>query len=260
MIRYFIELAYNGSDYHGWQIQPNANTVQAVLNKAISTILREEIMVTGAGRTDTGVHAEYFTVHFDSENEITFDLTEKLNRFLPNDIVIFGINKVSNDLHSRFDAISRTYKYRFTLNRNPFFENLKTFIHYTPNIKQMNLACEILYKHIDFTSFSKVHTDVKTNNCNISFANWNRENENLTFTITADRFLRNMVRAIVGTMLDIGKGNLSLIDFESLILSKNRSNAGNSAPAHGLYLTDIVYPSEKFTPRNKNNRLHLFSD
>ncbi len=246
--RYFIELAYNGTNFHGWQIQPNAGSVQQCLEKALSAITREKIAVTGAGRTDTGVHASYYIAHFDSEkqNLDSRDFMYKLNSFLGDDIVIFNVAKVSPEAHARFDAISRTYQYHLNLLKDPFL--LETSWHFFRplNLEQMNAACQILFEYTDFTSFSKLHTDVKTNNCKIYLAQWEQNDNHIVFTVKADRFLRNMVRALVGTLIEVGLGKLDLAGFRQVIEKKNRGAAGISVPAHGLFLTDIEYPETVF--------------
>ena len=247
--RYFIQLSYKGTNYHGWQIQPNAVSVQEVLTNAFSTILREDIEITGAGRTDTSVHASYFIAHFDSvkvnlhsDKKFLF----KINGLLPKDIAIHQVLHVKNDAHARFDATSRTYHYYIHQQKDPFLLESSYYLPQKLNINQMNEACKFLFQFTDFTSFSKLHTDVKTNNCKITEAFWSRDDYKLKFTITADRFLRNMVRAIVGTLIDIGKNKISLEDFIQIIEGKNRSDAGVSVPAHGLFLTNIVYPQNIF--------------
>jgi tRNA pseudouridine38-40 synthase len=241
-LRYFIELAYKGTNYHGWQYQPEANSVQETLNKALSVLLKTAIDVVGAGRTDTGVHAKQMYAHFDFEKEInTNQLVHKLNSFLPKDIVVYSIIKVSNEAHARFDATQRTYEYHIHTFKD-VFENEGSWLHQLPiDIDKMNEACQILFKHNDFECFSKTNTDVRTFNCVVFEANWKQIGSKVVFTIAADRFLRNMVRAIVGTMINIGLNKISLTDFEKIIESKNRSQAGFSAPAHGLYLTQIAY-------------------
>ena len=247
--RYFIQLNYKGTNYHGWQIQPNATTVQEVLTNAFSTILKENIEITGAGRTDTGVHASYFIAHFDSEKPNLHSDTKlifKLNSFLPKDIAIQNIQKVNEEAHARFDAKNRTYHYYIHQQKDPFLIESSYFFPQKLNIDLMNKACELLYDFTDFTSFSKLHTDVKTNNCKIIEAIWTKEDYKLTFKIKADRFLRNMVRAIVGTLIDIGKNKITPEDFIEIIESKNRSHAGVSVPAHGLYLSNIEYDQSIF--------------
>jgi len=246
--RYFIELAYKGTHFHGWQIQPNAFSVQECLEKALSTITRETIAVTGAGRTDTGVHASYFVAHFDSEKQRLDhpDFAHKLNSFMGNEVVIFNVSKVSAEAHARFDAISRTYQYHLNLRKDPFV--LETSWHFFRplNLEQMNAACPILFEYTDFTSFSKLHTDVKTNNCKIYQAEWVQKGKSIVFTVKADRFLRNMVRALVGTFLEVGTSKMDLAGFRNVIEQKDRGVAGTSVPAHGLFLTDIEYPETVF--------------
>ena len=244
MHRYFIELAYNGSEYNGWQIQPNAPSVQEAINKALTLLLKQEINVTGAGRTDTGVHASFFVAHFDSDVAIahTQALTYKLNRFLGKNIAIKDIYAVLPDMHARFSAISRTYKYYINKSKNPFTYPFAYRPHPLPDIRLMNNACELLMHYEDFTSFSKLHTDVKTNICHLMEANWEETDEQLIFTIKADRFLRNMVRAIVGTLLDVGQKRITLEQFQQIIESKDRCKAGTSVPGNALFLCDIEYP------------------
>jgi len=246
MQRYFIQLSYNGTNYHGWQIQPEEITVQETLEKALSVILREKILTTGAGRTDTGVHASFYIAHFDSQQDnINCDqLTYRLNSFLPNDLAIQRIFKVGNDVHARFDATYRTYKYYITKVKSPFNFFFSHYYRRPLNVTLMNEAAEALFDYIDFTSFSRSGTDVKTNNCKILYAKWEEDNDSLVFTIKADRFLRNMVRAIVGTMLDVGLKKISVEDFRKIIEAKDRSSAGASAVAKGLFLVDIGYPEE----------------
>ncbi|WP_040254200.1 tRNA pseudouridine(38-40) synthase TruA [Psychroserpens mesophilus] len=242
-MRYFIELSYNGKSYHGWQIQPNAITVQEVLEHALSTVLQSKISVMGAGRTDTGVHASQMFAHFDFDEFIDDNLVFKLNSFLPDDIAIHSVFQVNDESHARFDALSRTYIYKISQNKNVFNSNLAYALYHPLDIEAMNRACEILLTYKDFQCFSKVHTDVKTYYCKIMFAQWAYKENELVFTIQADRFLRNMVRAIVGTMINIGSGKMKVEDLHDVIKSKNRSEAGFSVPAHGLYLIKIEYPN-----------------
>jgi tRNA pseudouridine38-40 synthase len=242
-LRYFIELSYNGKDYHGWQNQPNAISVQQVLEEAFSVLLQTKIEIVGAGRTDTGVHASQMFAHFDVEFEIDIStLAFKLNSFLPNDISIHDIFKVKDDAHARFDAISRTYHYKILTTKNVFNMDFAYQFQVPLDVKKMNDACNILLQYKDFQCFSKSNTDVKTYYCTIEKAEWIEEQNDLIFIISADRFLRNMVRAIVGTMINIGLGKIQVKDLISIIESKNRSEAGYSVPAHGLYLTQITYP------------------
>jgi tRNA pseudouridine38-40 synthase len=242
-------LGYNGKAYCGWQTQPNAVTVQQTLEEALSTILRQTIAIVGAGRTDTGVHARLMVAHFDTREIITDPsyLAKKLNSLLPKDIAIYKIVPVTPEAHARFDATSRTYRYFITTGKDPFTYDFAYRIHTRLDFDAMNRACEILYEYIDFTSFSKLHTDVKTNNCRISYAGWKKEDEVWVFTITADRFLRNMVRAIVGTLLEIGREKITIEGFRQIIELKDRTKAGTSAPAQALFLTDIMYPEDLFT-------------
>ena len=242
-MRYFVELAYNGKAYHGWQNQPNAISVQQVLENALTTLLAEPISITGAGRTDTGVHATQMFAHFDTEaNFDEENLVYRLNAFLPSDISIQSIFKVKPEAHARFDANSRSYLYRISLEKNVFNTDFAYFFRAKMDLEAMNKACKILFEYHDFQCFSKSNTDVKTYNCRITEAGWKQEENELHFTITADRFLRNMVRAIVGTMIEIGMEKVSVSDLHNVIKSKDRSNAGYSVPAHGLYLTKIEYP------------------
>lgn len=242
-MRYFVQLSYKGTNFHGWQIQPNAVSVQEVLNKAFSTVMRQPIDLTGAGRTDTGVHASFFIAHFDVNDEIEDieKLKFALNNLLPFDIAIQHIYKVADDLHARFSAKEREYQYFISTQKNPFAMETSYYLQRKLNMELMNEAAQILFQYIDFTSFSKLHTDVQTNNCIIFKAQWERRGASLVFTISADRFLRNMVRAIVGSLVDIGMERSDLVKFRKIIESKNRSNAGFSVPAKGLFLTNIVY-------------------
>lgn len=241
--RYFIELSYKGTNYHGWQIQPNATSIQEDLNTALSILLRENIETVGAGRTDAGVHARFFVAHFDSSNlNINVNnIVHRLNKFLSNDIAINKIYKVVNTAHSRFDALSRTYKYYICKNKDPFNNDFCYYFPFELDINKINQACKELFNHTDFTCFSKLHTDTKTNNCKIIMADCIGKNDMIIFTISADRFLRNMVRAIVGTLIDLGQNKINLDDFTKIIENKNRSNAGKSVPAKGLFLEHIEY-------------------
>lgn len=250
LYRYFIELAYKGTNFHGWQIQPNANSVQETLEKALSLMLKSEVQLTGCGRTDTGVHAKYFVAHFNLSHELQQPerLAYKLNSYLAYDIVIFSITPVDPDLHARFSAVEREYEYHLMTVKDPFLTETTHYIHFIPDYKRMNRAAKLLLEHSDFTSFSKLHTDVKTNNCKILKAEWIKEGDDYwVFKIRADRFLRNMVRAIVGTLLEVGRNRLTEEGFNEVILSKNRSNAGMSVPGTGLFLSDVSYPNRLFT-------------
>lgn len=246
--RFFIYFSYKGTAYHGWQIQPNGISVQEVLTRTLCTILRTELEIVGAGRTDTGVHAKLMVAHFDFEGTLplAFDLTAKLNSFLPNDIAIFKIVEVKPDAHARFDAISRRYEYHIVTQKNVFKNDLAARESFKLNFEAMNAAAKTLTEFRDFTSFSKLHTDVKTNNCVITHAAWSQQADGWIFTIQADRFLRNMVRAIVGTLFEVGRQKMSVEEFKAVIEAKNRCKAGASVPAHGLYLVDIKYPNDIF--------------
>jgi tRNA pseudouridine38-40 synthase len=246
-LRYFIKLAYNGTNYHGWQSQPNASSIQETLTKAVSVVLNSEVNLMGAGRTDTGVHAKEMYAHFDFEKTIdSASLVHKLNSYLPKDIVVYAIIPVHEEAHARFDATKRTYEYHINTFKNAFLQEDSWYLHQELNVDLMNQAAELLFKHTDFQCFSKVNTDVNTFDCTIFEAYWTRgtaEKENsLVFTISANRFLRNMVRAIVGTLIYVGQNKLTLNEFNSIIESKNRNEAGFSVPAHGLFLTKIEYP------------------
>lgn len=245
--RYFFELAYNGRNFHGWQIQPNGITVQEAIQNNLKILLKTKTELTGCGRTDAGVHAHQFFAHADMDLELagiqTDMLTYKLNHLLNNDIAIIRIFKVNAKAHSRFDALSRTYEYRLRREKYPFDQEYTFQSTYpTLDFERMNQAAALLFNYTDFTSFSKTGTDVKTNNCKIMHAAWHQENGVWIFTIQADRFLRNMVRAIVGTLLELGRGKVDLEGFKKIIESKNRSNAGWSVPAHGLALVKLEYP------------------
>ncbi|WP_298426400.1 tRNA pseudouridine(38-40) synthase TruA [uncultured Kordia sp.] len=246
-MRYFIELSYNGEKYHGWQNQPNAISVQEVLEKSLSTLVRKEISILGAGRTDAGVHAKQMFAHFDIERAIdTTELRFKLNSFLPKDIAIQHIYAVKDDAHARFDATGRTYEYLIVTEKSPFHNQSAHLVYKELNIDLMNEAAKELFNYEDFKCFSKTHTDVKTYICKIEKAFWETRNELLVFTIRADRFLRNMVRAIVGTLLEVGLGKLSIEEFKQIIESRNRNKAGTSVPGKALYLTAVTYPAETF--------------
>jgi len=247
--RYFIFISYKGTSYHGWQLQPNSVTVQKIMDNALSVVLNEDIRTTGAGRTDTGVHASFFCAHFDSLSADRFDdkkLIFRLNSFLPEDISVSSVRKVLPDANARYSAVSRTYKYYISRTKDPFYNSSSWFLYGDIDIPTMNKACIILLRHNDFTSFSKLHSGSKTNICRIYQAFWKEEENRLVFTIKADRFLRNMVRAIVGTLVDIGFGKMSPDEFEEIIVARDRCLAGTSAPAKGLFLTDIEYPDEIF--------------
>ncbi len=251
MLRYFIEIAYHGGQYFGWQKQPDAISVQEVLENALSIILRKDISVLGAGRTDTGVHATQLYAHFDCDKIAEMsDLIFRLNSFLPKDIAVKNILAVREEAHARFDAVEREYQYMISLFKDPFSEGQSYQLHHKPDLQLMNKAAKILFDYQDFQCFSRSNTDVKTYHCSIRKAEWNEQNDRLIFTIAADRFLRNMVRAIVGTLLNVGFGKVSLDDFRNIIDSKDRTKAGASAPARGLFLTKVKYPKEIFSNLN----------
>ncbi len=242
--RYFLYFSYKGTNYHGWQKQNNAHTVQAELENALFTILREEIAVTGAGRTDAGVHAKYMVAHFDCSS-ITDDKEKfvgRLNRVLPVDIAITKIIEVKSDAHARFDALSRTYRYYISFKKNPFSPELFTSINFKLDIDLMNKAASLLLEISDFASFCKLHSNNKNTLSTVTYAKWEEINNSLIFTITANRFLRDMVRSIVGTLIDVGRKKISIADFQKIINSKDRREAGMSAPANGLFLEKIEYP------------------
>lgn len=249
MARYFIEMAYDGTAYHGWQVQPNGVTVQEVLTDALRKLTRDkELSVMGAGRTDTGVHADYFVAHFDTDADLSDEekCIFKLNSILPADVAVFTIQHVDDKMHSRFSAISRTYHYRLSMTKDPM-ARLYTFRPFFPlDFDAMNEAAQYLLTVSDFTSFSKLGTQVKTNICDVSVAQWFEESPGrMTFEIKANRFLRNMVRAVVGTLFEVGKGKMSMDEFKSVIESKDRCAAGTSVSAAGLSLVDIEYPEGK---------------
>jgi len=242
-LKYFVQFSYNGKAYHGWQNQPNAVTVQQVLEKAFSTLLRTDISLMGAGRTDTGVHAKQMFAHFElDEIEAKEDLVYKLNAFLPDDIAVQKVFEVLPEAHARFDAIERTYEYWVTQEKTPFYTEAAYHLKHPLEIKKMNEAATLLLENKDFECFSKSNSDVHTYLCDVTKAAWHQKGDLLVFTITANRFLRNMVRAIVGTLLDVGTGKSTIADVKSIINSKDRSEAGYSVPAKGLYLTRIIYP------------------
>lgn len=244
-MRYLIELSYKGTEFHGWQTQPNAMSVQQSIEDALSTLFRQKIQIVGSSRTDTGVHCNQQFAHLDLETlmEVTNleKITFQLNAILPKSIAIKRIFNVSTDFHARFDAKYRIYQYRIMKQKNPFWSDLSYFYKPTLDLELMNQAGEIMLEYIDYQCFSKVHTDVYTFNCKIEYAYWEQQDGFLLFNIKADRFLRGMVRAIVGTMLDVGLGKTSLDDFEKIILSKNRNNAGRAVPPEGLTLMKVGY-------------------
>lgn len=242
-MRYFIVFSYFGKSYHGWQIQPNAITVQEVLEDGLSKLLRQGLSVVGAGRTDAGVHAKQMYAHFDFDGEFDVDeLVYRLNALLPDDIAIAEIRAVKEDAHARFDAIERTYEYWITQEKNPFYLDSAHYLRHRLDVPAMNEAARLLLEHRDFECFSKSNTDVRTFNCDVKKAEWTVDADKLVFTIVADRFLRNMVRAVVGTLIEVGIGKSDLEYVRNVLKSKDRSLAGPSVPAKGLYLTKISYP------------------
>lgn len=246
-MRLFIHFQYDGTNYHGWQIQPNGNTIQEELQKALSTILRQSIEVVGAGRTDTGVHARHMVAHMDIDATVfgdlsTEDLAYKLNRLLPRDISVLRIEQVADDLHARFSATSRKYHYYISTRKDAFSRHYAWQIHWQLDFNKMNQAAKMLIGEKDFASFCKVGSDVKTTMCNLTHAQWVKDSEtNWHFEITANRFLRNMVRAVVGTLVEVGRGRMTLEQFQSVLSQKSRSAAGESVPANGLFLEQVSY-------------------
>lgn len=253
-MRFFLELSYDGTAYSGWQTQPDAPTVQQTIEEALATLLRRPVPIVGAGRTDAGVHAAQMMAHLDVEDErvaaeadFSLWLAEKLNRLLPPDIAIHAVHHVADDAHARFSALARTYKYYVQTAKMAFGRDYAMRLFSTPDFALMNEAAGRLFDYTDFTSFSKLHTDVKTNNCRIMQAHWDQTAEHeWTFTIQADRFLRNMVRAIVGTLLEVGRGRMSVDEFCRVVECKDRCSAGTSVPGRGLFLTKIDYPDGIF--------------
>lgn len=246
-IRYFIEVAYNGSNYHGWQIQKNAHTVQAELEEALSILLKKETSVMGSGRTDTGVHAIQQFVHFDADLPLDPELfLRKINGILPPDIAVYDLKQVRTDAHARFHALWRSYVYHISLRKNPFELESAWLTYKNPDLEKLNQAATILQDYTDFECFSKVKTNVHTFNCKIKEAYWEQKGPDLRFHITANRFLRGMVRAIVGTLMEVGTGKLEITDFQYILESKKRTEAKSSAPAQGLYLCKITYPEHLF--------------
>ncbi len=254
-MRYFIQLSYDGTAYHGWQVQENSSSVQGMIEQGLRFKAGLDGRIVGCGRTDSGVHARQFFAHFDLDKNLDevelAHLCRELNHYLPKDIAIQKIFPVKEDAHSRFDAKFRTYKYFISRIKDPFIRNYSWTYQAPLDIDKMTEASMALFDYEDFTSFSKLHTDVKTNNCKISTANWLDSQGRLVFTITADRFLRNMVRAIVGTLIDVGKEKLSVDDFREVIESKKRGNAGVSVPAQGLFLFEVGYPWENILVQKK---------
>jgi len=245
--RYFIELAYDGTNYHGWQRQPQSISVQEVLEDGLHKMLREKIVIQGAGRTDAGVHAAFMVAHFNYDGEIDLEhLVYRLNRWLPKDIAVYEVKPVTEKAHARFHAYKRSYEYHFLLRPDPFQIRQAYVLFRKPDFDLMQQAASILLNYKDFECFSRTNTDVKTYICDLTEARFEFQGHKVIFHITANRFLRNMVRAVVGTLLDVGYGKKKVEDIHTIIASKDRSNAGASAPAGGLFLTKIHYPEELF--------------
>jgi len=250
-LRYFIEFSYFGKAYHGWQRQPNAISVQQVLEEVFGTLTGAKKNLVAAGRTDTGVHAKQMFAHFESKKiEDTIDLVFRLNSFLPEDISVKRIFDVPAEAHARFDATERTYEYWMVQKKNPFYSDTAHYVNRPLNIQMMNEAAKVMMEHTDFECFSKSQTEVKTYLCDLKKAEWQELEDRLVFTISADRFLRNMVRAVVGTLLEVGMGKWTLDDVKNILESKDRSKAGASVPAKGLYLGEIKYPLTINKPLN----------
>ena len=247
-MRFFLELSYSGTNYHGWQRQPEAISIQEVIENALKTMLRTSVSIVGAGRTDTGVHARQMFAHFDADinEEKILNLVYQLNQFLPYDIAVKSLMSVKSHAHARFDAISRTYEYHIATKKSPFENDLHYFFTQFLDLELMNEASNIILNQQDFKCFSKSNSDVKTYICKISKAYWKISNQGYIFTISSDRFLRNMVRAIVGTLLEIGLKKNTMENLYDIFKSRDRSSAGYSVPAKGLFLTEILYPKSIF--------------
>jgi tRNA pseudouridine38-40 synthase len=245
-LRYFIELSYDGTPFVGWQRQAKGDSVQSCLEDALAILLQKPISVFGAGRTDAGVHARQLFAHVDLDMQIDQELKFRLNKLLPKQIAVRNIVAVGQDVHARFDAISRSYCYHITTQKNPFLHKRSYQFTKPLDIELMNKAADILLHHEDFKCFSKSKTDVKTYTCDVKQAHWKQKGSELVFFIQANRFLRNMVRAIVGTLIEVGLGKISISDFKAILDSRDRSQAGYSVPAHGLYLENVSYPKHIF--------------
>ncbi|WP_194776398.1 tRNA pseudouridine(38-40) synthase TruA [Pararhodonellum marinum] len=246
--RYFLEFAYKGTNYHGWQLQHNAHSVQSEMEGALELLFGRPVSVMGSGRTDTGVHASQQFLHFDLDGDLEPKMAvKKLNGILPKDIAVYDLRAVRSDAHARFSALWRSYEYVISLRKNPFKQGLSWYCYYDLDMEKMNEAASVLLEHRDFQCFSKIHTDVKHFDCKIKEAYWEQKESYLIFHITANRFLRGMVRAIVGTMVQVGTGKINKEDFRQIILSKDRKKAGANVPADGLFLSKVVYPDVLFT-------------
>jgi len=260
MQRYILTLSYKGTNYHGWQEQPNAKTIQGELKRVLKMLFHHKICLHGAGRTDAGVHASFFVAHFDKLGKLITDkqkFINSMNGILPNDIVIHDCFPVEHEFHARFSAVARTYKYFINLVPNPFSTDYSYYYKYPLDVDLMNKAAEILIEYDDFKSFEKLHSNNKTSICKLSQAQWEKKDNQLIFTITADRFLRNMVRSIIGTMIDIGRGKITHEDFREIIEKRDRQASGTSAKAHGLFLTNIQYPQEIDVLLEKTRKLTI---
>ena len=242
-MRYFITLAYDGTNFHGWQIQPNGNSVQEELQKALTTLLRQPTPVVGAGRTDAGVHARKMVAHFDSDVAIDCQqLAYRLNRMVPRSMAVYDVREVGDDMHARFSATKRTYHYYVHTRKDPFLRHYSCELHFDLDFERMNKAAAILMEYSDFGAFCKSHSDVKTTICRVMAAEWHQtSNTEWYFEISADRFLRNMVRAVVGTLVDVGRGRLTLDEFRNVIEGRKRTAAGESMPANALFLEEVEY-------------------
>ena len=245
-MRYFLELSYDGTPFVGWQRQPYGDSVQSCLENALSILFRKPLSIVGAGRTDAGVHAHQLFAHVDIDQHIDQDLTFRLNKLLPKEIAVRNIFAVAQDAHARFDAVSRSYCYRITTQKNPFLQKRSYQFTKPLDVELMNQAAKILIDHDDFKCFSKSKTDVKTYICDIQHAHWQKDGSELVFSIQANRFLRNMVRAIVGTLIEVGLRKISNSDFEAILTSRDRNQAGYSVPGYGLYLEKVNYPKHIF--------------
>jgi tRNA pseudouridine38-40 synthase len=245
-LRYFIELSYDGTPFVGWQRQPSGDSVQSCLEDALSILFRKPLSIVGAGRTDAGVHAHQLFAHVDLDEHVDQDLTFRLNKLLPKEIAVRNIIAVAQDAHARFDAVSRSYRYHITTQKNPFLQKRSYQFAKPLDLDLMNQAAKILIDHEDFKCFSKSKTDVKTYVCDIQQVHWQQNGSELVFFIQANRFLRNMVRSIVGTLIEVGLRKISISDFEAILASRDRSQAGYSVPAHGLYLEKVNYPKHIF--------------
>ena len=245
-MRYFVELSYDGNPFVGWQRQPAGDSVQSCLEEALSILFRKPISIVGAGRTDAGVHAHQLFAHVDLDEHVDQDLTFRLNKLLPKEIAVRNVIAVTQDAHARFDAVSRIYRYHITTQKNPFLQKRSYQFAKPLDLDLMNQAAKILIDHKNFKCFSKSKTDVKTYVCDIQQVHWQQNGSELVFFIQANRFLRNMVRAIVGTLIEVGLRKISISDFEAILASRDRSQAGYSVPAHGLYLEKVNYPKHIF--------------